>query len=107
MRGLARRSGMDATYLSRVERGLVPPPTWPKIAALVRHLQGSELARLVEVWGARWMKDAVVQGTIDLQTLLLALPKAAFRDRDWVTKVKGGLEECMMLVNISAGPRRG
>jgi transcriptional regulator with XRE-family HTH domain len=101
IRELARRSGTDGTYLSRLERRLVPPPRWPTLAGIVAQVPLSELAKVVEKAGAGRLKYSVIEMADDLQKLIVSLPSASFRDRDWVSAVQTRLRKCMMLVKAA------
>jgi len=101
IRELARRSGTDATYLSRLERRLVPPPTWPTMAGIVAQLPLSHLAKVVERSGAGRLKYAVLEMANDLQKLIVSVPTTIFRDRDWVSVLQTRLQKCMMLVKAA------
>jgi transcriptional regulator with XRE-family HTH domain len=104
VRELARRSGVDATYVSRVERGLVGPPRWPKIAAMIRHLPSSRLARAVEKSGHKIARGAAQQAANQTLTLLLAVPARDFNDREWCTAIKDTLETCVGIVEKRMPP---
>jgi hypothetical protein len=101
IRALARRTGTDGTYLSRLERRLAPPPTWPTMAGIVAQVPLSELAKVVERSGAGMLKHSVLEMTDDLQRLIVSLPATSFIDRDWVSAVQTRLRKCMMLVKAS------
>jgi transcriptional regulator with XRE-family HTH domain len=98
MRELARRLGMDATHLSRMERGLVGPPRWPKIAGLIRHLPSSPLARALEKSGNKMARGAAQQAVNETLTLLLAVPARDFKDREWCASMKDILDSCVGII---------
>ena len=104
MRELARRSGVDATYVSRVERGLVGPPRWPKIAALIRHLPSSPLARALEEWGRQTARVAAREAANQTLTLLLAVPAGDFKDREWCAAIKEVLDSCLGIIEKKMAP---
>jgi transcriptional regulator with XRE-family HTH domain len=43
VRKLAKMVGIHVTYLSKIERGEMPPPAWDKILALGYHLKSEPL----------------------------------------------------------------
>jgi transcriptional regulator with XRE-family HTH domain len=98
VRELARRSGMDPTYLSRLERGLNPAPTWPKIAAIATQVPLSELARMMERLGAGKLKHSVLQLANDLERVIVSLPPSTFQDQDWASAMQVCLEKCMTVM---------
>jgi len=104
MRELARRIDMDATHLSRIERGLVGPPKWPKIAGLICHLPSSPLARALEKSGNKIARGAAQQAANQTLTLLLAVPARDFMDRDWCTAMKDILDSCVGIIEKKMPP---
>jgi transcriptional regulator with XRE-family HTH domain len=104
MRELARRSGVDATYISRVERGAVGPPRWPKIAAMIRHLPSSSLARKLEEWGHKMARGAAQQAANQTLTLLLSVPAGDFKDREWCAAIKEVLDSCLGIIEKKMAP---
>ena len=75
IRDLAHLSGMDPTYLSRIQAGKVPPPQWTTMSAIVAQLPGSRLAMLAETAGAGRVEDSVLKLTSDLEMLLASLSR--------------------------------
>ncbi|MBS1708961.1 MAG: helix-turn-helix domain-containing protein [Armatimonadetes bacterium] len=61
LRGLAKSTGMSATYLSHVEVGLLPSPMPDKLTAIARELD-LDLDSLLEV-GNRWEEHAAAELT--------------------------------------------
>ena len=61
VRKLAKMVGIHVTYLSKIERGEMPPPAWDKILALGYHLKSEPLLQ------AAW--DSLHQ-TLDERTLI-------------------------------------
>jgi hypothetical protein len=106
IRALARRAAVDATFISRLERKLAPPPTWPTMASIVAALPGSELAQVVERSGGARLRHSVLQMTNDLQKLIVSLPATTFSDNAWVNTVENQLRKCLMLVKASQDARR-
>jgi transcriptional regulator with XRE-family HTH domain len=104
LRELARRVDMDATHLSRIERGLVGPPKWPKIAALIRHLPSSPLARALEKSGNNMARGAAQQAANQTLTVLLAVPERDFRDREWCAAMKDILDMCVGIIEKKMAP---
>jgi len=104
VRELARRSGTDPTHISRLERGLVGPPRWPKIAALIRHLPSSSLARVLEEWGHQMARGAAQQAANQTLTLLLSVPAGDFKDREWCAAIKEVLDSCLGIIEKKMGP---
>jgi transcriptional regulator with XRE-family HTH domain len=104
MRELARRLDMDATHLSRIERGLVGPPKWPKIAGLIRHLPSSPLARALEKSGNKMARSAAQQAANQTLTVLLAVPDRDFRDREWCAAMKDILDTCVGIIEKKMVP---
>lgn len=107
IRDLAHLSGMDPTYLSRIQAGKVPPPQWTTMSAIVAQLPGSRLAMLAETAGARKAEDSVLKLTSDLEILLASLPKATFKKKAWASAVLKGLQKCMMAVTQLDETSRG
>jgi transcriptional regulator with XRE-family HTH domain len=104
-RGLARRAKIDPTYLSRVERSISPPPTWPKIAAIAAQVPLSELAKLVEQLGGGRLRYSVLESAIDLEQTIASLPPGTFEDRQWRSAMQARLQRCLMLVSAGqTGP---
>jgi transcriptional regulator with XRE-family HTH domain len=102
IRALARRSGIDATYLSRMERGLVPPPTAAKLGAIVSQLPSSELSRVVGDRENEKIKLALTESTEVLLRLIgEALPMAALADRAWLDSIKRRLKLCVAVIEVS------
>ena len=102
IRGLARQSGLDATYLSRVERGEVIAPGWANIAVIASQLPGSELERQVRAAeGALELKEAVLKLEGDLERLIISLPPKAFGDSVWVATIKSRLAKCVRVIAAS------
>jgi len=98
LRELARRAGIDPTHLSRLERGLVGPPPWPKMAGIIRHLPLSPLARSVNEWGGNVARSAALNAANQTLTLLLAVPATDFEDHAWCESVKDTLDSCIGIV---------
>jgi len=98
LRELARRSGVDVMYLSRLERGLVPAADWRKISAIAAQIPLSELAKLTRVSAAGTLKHSALASAGDLEKLLASLPPTTFEDREWVAAVQAHLQKCMMEV---------
>jgi len=85
VRELARLAGVNAGYISRIERGQTIPRSWTKIAAIVRHLPSSELARVVQTAGVQ--KHLFVEGQADLLMMAAFLPSSVYEDRIWLDTV--------------------
>ena len=99
LRELGRASGLDATHLSRIERGLVRPPKGPKRVALIRHLPSSPLAKAFEVLeGGKVVRTMVAQSAQQILDLLLGLRKKEFQDRTWCAAVLDVLESCIAII---------
>jgi transcriptional regulator with XRE-family HTH domain len=107
IRDLARLSGMDPTYLSRIQGGKVPPPQWHTMAAIVAQLPGSRLAMLAETAGARRVEDSVLKLASDLVMLLASLPKTTLKNKAWVSAVQKRLQKCVIAVTPSDEASRG
>jgi transcriptional regulator with XRE-family HTH domain len=101
IRGLAGLSGMDPTYLSRIQAGKVPPPQWTTMSAIVAQLPGSRLAMLAETAGAGKVEDSVLKLTSDLEMLLASLSKTTLNNKAWVSAVQKRLRKCMMALTPS------
>jgi transcriptional regulator with XRE-family HTH domain len=102
IRGLARLSGLDATYLSRIERREVNAPSLANIAIIASQLPGSELARQVRaVEGAHELKETVLKLESDLERLIISLPPKAFEDSVWVATIKSRLAKCVRVIAAS------
>jgi transcriptional regulator with XRE-family HTH domain len=99
LRELARRSGVDAMYLSRLERGLVPTADWRKISAIAAQMPLSDLAKLTRVSGAGKLKHSALALAGDLEKLLASLPATDFEDEEWVSALQTRLRDCMMEVS--------
>jgi transcriptional regulator with XRE-family HTH domain len=102
IRGLARLAGIDAAYLSKMERKLVPPPKWTKIAAIAGHLPLSELAKQAEASGKEKLKHSVLEQVGDVEKSIVSVPGATFADEVWVSALQTRLRKCIMLVEASA-----
>jgi transcriptional regulator with XRE-family HTH domain len=98
MRELARNSGVDAMYISRLEGGLVPAADWRKIASIAAQLPLSELAKLTRVSCAKTLKHSALTLASDLEKLLASLPPTTFEDGEWVSALRARLQKCSMVV---------
>ena len=105
VRALGRRAGIDAGYVSKLEHGVAPPPTWPVMANLATALPNSELAQVVERYGAGKLRHSVLQMIADLQKLIVSLPATTFSDDTWVAMVETHLRKCLTLVRASKDAR--
>jgi transcriptional regulator with XRE-family HTH domain len=102
VRELARRSGLDATYVSRIERGLVNTPSWANLAVIASQLPASELARQVRAADdTQELKDTVLKLETDLERLIISLPPKAFEDSVWVATLKSRLAKCLRVIAAS------
>jgi transcriptional regulator with XRE-family HTH domain len=102
VRELARRSGLDATYVSRIERGLVNTPSWANLAVIASQLPASELARQVHAADdTQELKDTVLKLETDLERLIISLPPKAFEDSVWVATIKSRLAKCQRVIAAS------
>jgi transcriptional regulator with XRE-family HTH domain len=101
VRELARRSGVDAMYLSRMERGLIREKDWSKIAAILGQLPVSEFAKQAELSGAVQLRNSALQMAADLEKLLSSLPKATLSDKEWISVIEDRLRRCMLILNVS------
>lgn len=102
IRALARRSGIDATYLSRMERGLVPPPAAAKLGAIVSQLPSSDLSKAVGDRENEKIKLALTESTEALVKLIgEALPMAVLADRAWLESIKRRLMLCVAVIEVS------
>jgi transcriptional regulator with XRE-family HTH domain len=100
LRELARRSAIDATYLSRLERGLVPPPSVAKVAAIVRELPGTEFAHLFSIREDEKLKMALLNSTTELLELLgVAVPRTF--EASWLSEIKHRLQKGVMMIEVS------
>jgi transcriptional regulator with XRE-family HTH domain len=97
-RELARRAKIDPTYLSRVERSLSPPPTWAKIGAIAAQVPLSELAKVANQVGGRWLGNSVLQSALDLEQAISSLPSGTLEDYQWRSAMQTRLERCLTLV---------
>lgn len=95
LRELARRTGLDPTHLSRIERGLTRPPGWPKMVIIASHLPSSPLARSLQEWGGNMARGAALHSANQTLALLLAAPARDFEDRAWCDAVKNVLDSCI------------
>jgi transcriptional regulator with XRE-family HTH domain len=93
-RQLARRAGLDAMYVSRLERGLVRVADWRKISAIAAQIPLSELAKLTRVSGAGMLKHSAIALASDLERLLASLPPSTFEDEEWVAALQTRLLKC-------------
>ena len=107
VRALGRRAGIDPGYVSKLEHGLAPPPTWPVMANIAVALPGSELAQIVELLGAGRLRHSVLQMTADLQKLIVSLPATTFSDEAWLATAETQLRKCLMLLRASRDASRG
>jgi len=112
IRELARRSGLDPTYLSRVERAHVPNPTWPTIIAIARELPAtSALSKELETLGATMLRDAVQQSVkycldvLQVSLELDLLQREDVGDGSWRDAVLTDLEKCVAIVNSRSKKR--
>lgn len=102
VRELGRRSGLDPTYLSRLERGQVKAPSLRNIAVIASQLPDSELARRVRaVDAAEELKDSALKLERDLEKLLISVPLQAFADPAWVATMKNRLGKCLRIIGAS------
>jgi transcriptional regulator with XRE-family HTH domain len=101
IRKLARLAGIDAAYLSKMERKQVPPPKWTKIAAIASHLPLSGLAKQAAVSGKEELKQSMLEQIGDIEKLIFSLPGATFGDQVWVSEIQARLRKCMMLITAS------
>jgi transcriptional regulator with XRE-family HTH domain len=99
-RELARRSGVDAMYVSRLERGLVPAADWRRISAIAAQVPLSELAKLTTVSGAGMLKHSALASAGDLEKLLVSLPSSTFKDKEWGAAVRARLKKCIETLEI-------
>lgn len=102
IRQLARRSGIDATHLSRIERDLVPPPPWSTITAIARELPA--MTAELERRGARMLRDEVQQSVKYALELLHILQREQLwgehlGDSGWRDAVRRDLEKCVAIMN--------
>lgn len=101
IRALGQRARVDATYLSRLERKLAPPPAWSTMFDIVAALPGSELARVVQQSSAGRFRHSVLEMISDLQRLIVSVPALIFTDKVWVGLVEAQLQKCLMLIRAS------
>jgi transcriptional regulator with XRE-family HTH domain len=104
LRELARRSGVDVMYLSRLERGLVPAADWRKISAVAAQIPLSELAKLTRVSSAGMLKHSALALASDLEKLLASLPPTSLEDEEWVSTIRARLRKCVNTLEISKEP---
>ena len=98
VRDLARLAGTDPTYLSRMERGLVPPPLWPTMMAIVAQLPNSRLGRLADLAGSKKLEDSILELASDLAALLVSIPATTLSKKAWVSAVQARLNKCMRVL---------
>lgn len=86
VRKLARLIGISPTYLSKIERGELPPPAWDKILSLGAHLKSEELqeAALHSLHQAFDNRAIVVVEGLDDALLFLRREHDAFPGRNAV-----------------------
>lgn len=101
VRELARRSGVDAMYLSRMERGLIQEIDWSKTGAILGQLPLSEFARQAELSGGIQLRNSALQMAGDLEKLLSSLPLATLADKEWVSVIQDRLRRCMLILNAT------
>jgi predicted transcriptional regulator len=95
IRELARRTGIDPTHLSRIERGLVPPPAGPRLAAIIRELPRSPLAAKIRIWTVNMWKRAVWESADQTRQLLFGISQEDLADSGWNSQVLRILKRCM------------
>jgi transcriptional regulator with XRE-family HTH domain len=105
IRKLAKRCAIDPTHLSRLERGLVPPPTSPTMTAIARELPSSVLAAELEKWGGELLLRAVQESATRTLQLLLSLPREDIKDRTWRAEVLKLFERCIAI--LGSADKRG
>lgn len=104
IRELARRAGIDPTHLSRMERGLVPPPAGPRLAAIIRELPRSALAAEVRIWTVDRWKSAVWESVDQTRQLLFGTSQEDLADSAWNSRVASILKTCLKIME-SRGKR--
>ena len=100
VRELSRRTAIHASYLSRLERGVVPPPKLPKVAVIVRELPDTQLAHLFSKREDEKLKKALLKSTTEILELLGgALPRTF--DAAWLSEIKHRLQKGVMMIEVS------
>jgi transcriptional regulator with XRE-family HTH domain len=102
IRELARRAGLDPTYLSRIERSISANVGPSKIAAIAAQLPLSELARYVEQWGYRNSMYFTLQLVEDLEESIAKLPPVTFENDQWVAIMTARLGNCLALMRAGS-----
>ncbi len=97
-RQLARCAGLDAMYVSRLERGLVRVADRRKVAAIAAQLPLSELAKLTKVSCRGTLKHSALSLASDLEKLLASLPETDFEDGEWVSALQTRLQKCAVML---------
>jgi hypothetical protein len=98
IRELARRTGIDPTHLSRMERGLIPRPAGPRLAAIMRELPRSPLAAKIRIWTANTWRSAVWESVEQTHQLLSGVSQEDLADSAWNSQVVRVLKRCMTIL---------
>jgi len=104
IRELARRTGIDPTHLSRMERGVVPPPAGPRLSAIIRELPRSQLAVMIRIWTVNMWKSAVWESADQTRQLLFGISQEHLADSAWNSQVLRILKRCVTILQ-SQGKR--
>jgi transcriptional regulator with XRE-family HTH domain len=108
VRKLARVIGISPTYLSKIERGELPPPAWDKILALGEHLKSEELqqAALYSLHGAFDKRAIIFVENLDEALSLLEREPNAFPGRNVVEQKARRMKKLFQkIVKLSAAER--
>jgi transcriptional regulator with XRE-family HTH domain len=102
VRELARRTEINASYLSKLESTHIPPPKPRKLAALVRELPGTEFAELINRIASDKLREESLHLTAKLLEVLGALrSRTAAHDLALRSELQMRLQTCLKIIEIT------